>query len=71
MLGVPFCSVLDGGEPAQGGMRSVGVVLGPPAADNDFGFQERGELLDVEQLVAYAAVEALDEGFSHGEPGSM
>ncbi len=43
-------------------MRPVGVVLGPPALDNDLGLQQGAELLDVEQLVTYPAVEALDEG---------
>jgi hypothetical protein len=38
--------------------------------DNDLGLAEVGELLDVEQLVPEPTVEGLDEGVSHGEPGS-
>jgi hypothetical protein len=46
---------------------SAGVV--PPR--NDLRREEGGELLNVEQLVAYPAVEALDERVLHGELGSM
>ena len=43
-------------------MGPVGVVLDPPGLDHDLGHGEAGELLDVEQLVTYAAVEGLDVG---------
>ena len=46
----------------EGGVRPVGVVLDPPGLDEDLGLEQGGELLDVEQLVADAAVEGLDEG---------
>ena len=62
MLGQPSSSVLDGGQPGEGRVRPVGVVLDPPGFDNDLGLEQGGELLDVEQLVADAAVEGLDEG---------
>jgi hypothetical protein len=45
---------------------SVGVVLDAPGFDDDLGLEEAAELLDVEQLVAAAAVEALDEGVLPG-----
>jgi hypothetical protein len=35
---------------AEGGVRAVGVVLGPPVGDEDLGFEERVELLDGEQF---------------------
>ena len=47
------------------------VVVLAPVVDDDAGFGEAAELLDVEQLVADAAVEGLHEGFCHGAPGSM
>src|SRR5688572_28682057 len=42
-------------------MRPVGVVLDPPGFDNNLSLEQRGELLDVEQLVPGPAVERLDE----------
>lgn len=59
------------GEPAEGRVRPVGVVLVPPTLDNDLGLEQGPELLDVEQFVAYASVKLSMNGFSHGEPGSM
>jgi hypothetical protein len=43
-------------------MGPVVVVLRPPALDNDLGLEQGAEFLDVEQLVADTAVEALGEG---------
>src|SRR3954463_11087360 len=43
-------------------MRSVGVVVLAPVLDDDLGFGEAAELLDVEQLVAGAAVEGFHVG---------
>src|SRR5215212_4927393 len=40
-------------------MRTVAVVVPPPAFDHDLGFRQRVEDLAVEQLVAELAVEAL------------
>lgn len=52
-------------------MRPLGVVLDAPGLHDDLGFEQGSELVDVEELVAGAAVERLREGFSHGELGSM
>ena len=52
-------------------MRPDRVVVPPPALDDDSGFSERLEDFAVEQLVAKARVEALDEPFSQGLPRSM
>ena len=47
------------GKASQRGVRPVGVVLDPPGLDQDLGFGQAGaELLDVEEFVADAAVEA-------------
>ncbi len=62
MFGGPGGAYLDRCETAQCTVGSVGVVLDPPCFDNDLGFEQRAELLDVQQLVADAAVEALDVG---------
>ncbi len=40
----------------------MGVVLDAPGLDDDLGFVQGSEFLDVEELVAGAAVEALREG---------
>jgi len=61
-FGDPCGAGLGGGEPAECAVGPVGVVLDPPCFDNDLRFEERAELLDVEQLVARTAVEALDPG---------
>ena len=61
VVGGPLPGVLGGGLAAERGVGSVGVALGPPSLDNDLGLEQGGELLDVEQLVAHPAVEALDE----------
>lgn len=42
-------------------MRSYGVVVTAPALDDDARFLERVEDLAVEQFIAQARVEALDE----------
>ena len=47
-------------------MWSSDVVLDAPGFDNDLGIDEVDELLDVEQFVAEAAVEGLDEGVLPG-----
>jgi hypothetical protein len=61
-----------GGSGHRGTSGAVGVVLDAPGFDDDLGFEERAELLDVEQLVARPTVETLStEEFSQGEPGSM
>ena len=52
-------------------MRSDGVVVAPPALDDDLGFTQRVEDLAVEQFVTKTSVEALDEPFSQGLPGAM
>ena len=59
---VHFLRYSAGVRPPKRGVGSVGVVLLPPALDNDLSLQEGAELFDVEELVAHAAVEALDEG---------
>jgi hypothetical protein len=41
------------------------------SAGQDLGFEKCVELLDGQQLVADAAAVGLDQGFSHGEPGSI
>src|SRR5438270_920953 len=69
MLLGPGLGVLGGGEPAQGRVGTVGVVLDPPVLDNDLSLAEIGEVLDVEQLVAYSTVEGLDEGVLPGRAG--
>ena len=45
------------------------VVVHAPRFDSDLGFEEGTEFLDVEQLVADAPVEALDEGVLPGRAG--
>ena len=57
----PLFEVLGGGKTTERRVGPIGVVLDTPALDNDSGFEEGAELLDVEELVAHAAVEALDE----------
>ena len=47
-------------------MGPVGIVLGAPVADEDLGFEEAGELLDGEQLVAHPAAVRLDPGVLPG-----
>src|SRR5437870_8064683 len=43
-------------------MWSLGVVLLVPGVDEHARFEHRVELLDVEQITAHRAVEALNEG---------
>ena len=50
-------------------MRSVRVVVLAPVFDDDDGFGEAAELLDVEQFVAGAAVEGLHVGVLPGRAG--
>jgi hypothetical protein len=44
----------------------VGIVLSAPVADEDLGFGEAGELLDVEQLLAHPAAVRVDSGVLPG-----
>jgi hypothetical protein len=67
----PLVRELDWCEHAEGGVGAVGVVLGAPVGDEHLGFEERVELFDAQQLVAYPAAVGLDPGFSQREPGSM
>ena len=72
LVGGPLLGVLGGGEAAEGAVGSVGVVLDAPGFDDDGRLDERGELFDVQELVADAApLKDSTKGFSHGEPGSM
>ena len=71
MVDGPPLGVLDWGEATEGRVGSVGVVLDAPGFDDDLGLEEAAELLEVQQLVAGLAVEALDERVDHGEPSSM
>jgi len=57
--------------PAPPAQRHHQPASRSPVADHDLGLGQAGELLDVEQLVAYPGVEALDVRVLHGEPGSM
>lgn len=59
------------GMSTEAGVRPSGVVVDAPVADHDLGFEERVEPFTLQQLVACAAVEALDERVCHGLPGSM
>ena len=61
----------DWGEATEGRVGSVGVVLDAPGFDDVLRLEEGAELLEVQQLVAGLAVEALDERVDHGEPSSM
>jgi hypothetical protein len=47
-------------------MRTHGVVVPPPFLERDARLGERGEQRLVQELVAQAAIEALDEGVLHG-----
>jgi hypothetical protein len=42
----PLVRLLGWCEPAEGGVRSVGVVLDPSVSDEYLGFEQRVELLD-------------------------
>ena len=64
-------SVLDGGEPSKTAVWPPGVVFIPPILDQYAGLGERSELGDVQQFVPDSAVERLNHGFCHGDPGSM
>ena len=59
---MPAVGVLGGAEPADAGVGPVGVVVDAPVLDDDLGLEEGVEQLAVEELVAEAAVEALDPG---------
>lgn len=55
----PLVSVGVGGEPAEGSVGSVAVVLGAPVFGLYLDFQQRVELFADEELVAEPAVERL------------
>ena len=50
------------GEPVEGLVWLVGVVLGSPVLERDLGFEEVGEVFGVEAFVSQASVEGLDVG---------
>src|SRR3954471_4605185 len=54
---------------AQRGVRPALVVVLTPVDDEDLGFGQAGEPLDVEQLVADPAVEGLHERVLPGRAG--
>lgn len=54
---------------SQGRMRPGGVVIGHPGGDDGAGLGQAGEHRLVEQFVAHAAVETLDEAVLHGPAG--
>ena len=62
MFGRPRDAYLGGGETVERAVWPIGVVLDAPHLDYHFGFEQRTEVLEVEQFVAHAAVEALDLG---------
>jgi hypothetical protein len=51
---------------AQRSVRPLGVVVAPPALDDDPGLGKRVEDLSVQQFVAKPGVEALDEAVLPG-----
>ena len=59
-------SVIGGGEPSEARVWPPGVVFVPPVFDDDSGFGERSELVDVQQFVAGPTVERLDPGVLPG-----
>jgi len=65
----PLPLELDGGEPPKRRVWPVGVVLDAPGLDNNSGFSQGCELLDVQQLVPAPAVEGFDEGVLPGAVG--
>jgi hypothetical protein len=71
VLVVPVPFELLGREPAKGGVGPIGVVLDPPGFDNDRGFDEAAELLDVQELVTGPTVEGFDIGVLPRRTGSM
>ena len=60
----PLDRVGGGGEPVEGLVWLVGVVLGSPVLERDLGFEEVGEVFGVEAFVSQASVEGLDVGVS-------
>ena len=69
VLVCPVVSVGGGGEPAEGLVWPVGVVLGSPVLEHDLGFEEVGEVFGVEAFVSEASVEGLDVGVLPGGSG--
>jgi hypothetical protein len=67
----PLLGELEGCEPTEGRVWSIGVVLDPEVLGQHLSFEQRLEGLDVEQLVTQLAVEGLDEGVFPWLPGSM
>ena len=53
---LPVGSVCGGGEPAEGLVGPVVVVLSSPVLEDHLGFEDVGEVLDVEALVSEASV---------------
>ena len=66
---LPVCSVGGGGESAEGLMWPEVVVLVAPVVEDHLGFEDVGEVLDVEALVSQASVEGLHEGCLSGRAG--
>lgn len=54
-----------GRQPTDAGMKSHGVVVAPPLLEGGLCLVERREQRLVQELVAQAAIEALDEGILH------
>jgi hypothetical protein len=52
----PVLGVSAAGEATDGRLGSVGLVLDAPGLDNDMGFEQRTELLDVQECLADGAI---------------
>lgn len=59
------------GEPAEGLMGTVVVVLDSPVLEDHLGFEDVDEVLSVEVLVSQESVEGVHEEGLPGDPGSM
>ena len=68
---LPVGSVGGGGEPAEGLVWRIGVVLVLPILEDGAGFGDIGEVLGVEALVAEPAVNRTPRRGLQGDPGSM
>jgi hypothetical protein len=53
VFGGPCGAYFGGCESIEGAVGSARVVLDSPCLDNDLGFEQRGELLDVQEFVAF------------------